>query len=92
MVTPDANQEAAADQLAFFALVQSLPPQRPHPTISKFVKKLDGLQEFVLLPALPRMAAISLVDRGLIGQFTGLWLGKIRNAIQKAKTYASVAP
>ena len=49
MAPPGSSLEAAAAQLAFFALVKSLPPQRPCPTISKFVKKLEGLQEVILL-------------------------------------------
>lgn len=57
----------------FSALVKSLQPQRTRSTLSKFVKKLDGLQEVVLPPSIPRMAALSLAERGLIGQFTGLW-------------------
>ena len=64
-------EESAAD--AFSALVKSLQPQRTRPTLSKFVKKLDGLQEVNLPPTLPRMAALSLAKRGLISQFTGLW-------------------
>ena len=58
---------------AFSALIKSLVPQRTHPAMSKFVKKLDGLQEVNLPPTLPRMVALSLAERGLIGQFTGLW-------------------
>ena len=72
MAPPDATPKAAAAQQAFSALVKSLPPQCPRPTISKFVKKLDVLQEVILPPALPRMAALSLAERGLIEQFTGL--------------------
>jgi len=34
---------------------------------------LDVLQEVNLPPILPRTAALSLVEKGLIGQFTGLW-------------------
>jgi len=37
------------------------------------VKKLDGLQEVHLPPVLPSMDALSLAEKGLIGQFTGLW-------------------
>lgn len=59
-------------QSAFYALVKSLPPQRPRPALSKFMKKLDGLQEVQLPPALLPMAALSLAEKGLIGQFIGL--------------------
>jgi len=60
-------------QKDFSNLVKSLPPQRSRPTATKFVKKLDVLQEVQLPPTIPRMAAISLAEKGLIGQFTGLW-------------------
>lgn len=73
MAPLDATLEVATAQQAFFALVKSLPLQHPCPAISKFVKKLDVLQEVILPPALPRMAALSLAERGLIEQFTGLW-------------------
>jgi len=73
MAPLDATPEAAAAQQAFTTLVKSLPPQRPRPAISKLLKKLDVLQEVILPPALPRMATLSLAERGLIGQFTGLW-------------------
>ena len=64
--------EGVDTKQAFSNLVNSLPAQRPHPTVSKFVKKLDSLQEVLLPPSLPRLAALSLAKRGLIGQFTGL--------------------
>jgi len=67
----DTCLQNAAD--AFSALVKSLQPQRTRPVLSKFVKKLDGLQEVVLPPSIPRMAALSLAEWGLIGQFSGLW-------------------
>ena len=60
-------------QRAFSNLVKYLPLQRPRPTATKFVKKLDVLQEVQLPPTIPRMAAISLAEKGLIEQFTGLW-------------------
>eukprot|EP00253_Pinus_taeda_P029321 PITA_29321 len=64
MAPPGATPEAAVAQRAFSALVKSLPSQRPRPTISKFVKKLDVLQEVILPPSLPRMVVLSLVERG----------------------------
>lgn len=67
----DASLHSDAD--VFSALVKSLQPQRTRPTLSKFVKQLDGLQEVVLPPLIPRMAALSLAEQGLIGQFIGLW-------------------
>lgn len=68
-----APPEEAAQHQAFLALINSLPPQRAHPWISKFVKKIEGLQEVALPPTLPRMVALALAEKGLIGQFTGLW-------------------
>ena len=76
MASPNATTEGFIEQTAadaFSALVKSLQPQRTHPALSKFVKKLDGLQEVDLPPTLPRMAALSLAEWGLICQFTGLW-------------------
>ena len=66
---------------AFSDLVRSLPPQQIRPATTKFVKKLDVIQEVQLPPAIPRMTALSLAEKGLIelqekgliGQFTGLW-------------------
>jgi len=73
MALPDPPQEDHDPQKSFLDLVKSLPPQHPRPAILKFVKKLDVLQEVQLPPTLPRMAALSLVEKGLIGKFTGLW-------------------
>lgn len=73
MAPPEASPEEVTQQLAFSALVNSLPPQRTRPAISKFVKKIEGLQEVSLPPALPRMAALALAEKGLTGKFTGLW-------------------
>jgi len=73
MAPPDASPKVADPQQAFPDLVKSLPPQRPRPTVSNFIIKSDVLQEVNLPLALPHMAALSLVEKGLIGQFTGLW-------------------
>lgn len=73
MAPPEAPPEEAAQQQAFSARINSLPPQRARPSISKFVKKIEGLQEVSLPPTLPRMAALALAEKGLIGQFKGLW-------------------
>jgi len=53
MAPPEAPLKKVVLQHAFSALVRSLPPQRPHPTISKFVKKLNVLEEVNLPPTLP---------------------------------------
>ena len=39
----------------------------------KFVKRLEDVPEVVLPPEETIRVALSLVDRALIGQFTGLW-------------------
>lgn len=73
MAPPEAPPEEAALQQEFSALIKSLPAQRARPSVSKFVKKIEGLQEVSLPPSLPRKAALALVEKGLIRKFTGLW-------------------
>lgn len=58
---------------AFTTLIASLDPPHPQLATSKFVKKLDGIQEVSLPPAIPQMEALSLAEKGLVGQFTGVW-------------------
>jgi hypothetical protein len=48
---------------------KKLPPAEP----PSFVKKLDSIPEIELPPDHPMRVAISLSDRGLVGQFMGLW-------------------
>lgn len=48
-------------------------PTKNRPSVTKFVKKLEDIPEISLPPALPRRAALSLAERGLVGQFKGLW-------------------
>ena len=48
-------------------------PQKKKSGASKFVKKLEDILEISLPPETPIQVALSLADRGLIGQFTGLW-------------------
>eukprot|EP00253_Pinus_taeda_P032749 PITA_32749 len=57
---------------AFNHLLAGLPPKK-RIDASKFVKKLDEIPEISLPPETPMQFALSLADRGLIGQFTGLW-------------------
>jgi len=62
------------DQAEIFAsLISENATSRIKPSASKFVKKLADIPEIPLPPSLPRKAAISLAERGLVGQFTGLW-------------------
>ena len=57
---------------AFFSLIASLPKKKKSDA-SKFVKKLDDVPEVILPPEGPIQVALSLADRALVGQFTGLW-------------------
>ena len=42
-------------------------------SILKFVKKLDEVPEIALLEEKPIKISLALAERGLIGQFMGLW-------------------
>lgn len=57
---------------AFNQLLAGLPPKK-RSDASKFVKKLNEIPEISLPLETPIQVALSLADRGLIGQFTGLW-------------------
>lgn len=57
----------------FSSLISENGATRIKPTTTKFVKKLTNILEISLPPSIPWKAAISLVERGLVGQFTGLW-------------------
>ena len=48
-------------------------PTKNRPSVSKFVKRMEEIPEISLPLALPRKAALSLAERGLVGQFTRLW-------------------
>jgi hypothetical protein len=39
----------------------------------KFIKKLDSIPEIVLQEDQPMKIALALAERGLVGQFMGLW-------------------
>ena len=57
---------------AFNRLLAGL-PQKRNLEATKFVKKLDDIPVISLPPETPIQVALSLADRALIGQFTGLW-------------------
>lgn len=57
---------------AFNRLLVGLPKKKT-PEPSKFVKKLDDIPAISLPPETPMQVALSLSERALIGQFTGLW-------------------
>ena len=71
----NSNGHQHDDSLASFtSLISSLGPQRTRPATTKFVKKLESIPEISLPPSVPRKATISITEKGLDGQFTGLWL------------------
>jgi hypothetical protein len=67
---PPPPPPSAAD--AFNLLLASLPKKKKCEA-AKFVKKLDDIPEISLPPEGPIQVALSLADRALVGQFTGLW-------------------
>jgi hypothetical protein len=42
-------------------------------TVPKFIKKLESIPEISLPEEQPIKIALALADRGLVGQFMGLW-------------------
>lgn len=58
---------------AFESLTAENGARRNRQSVNKFVKKLKSIPEISLPPTFPRRASISLAERGLVGQFTGLW-------------------
>lgn len=57
---------------AFFNLLNSL-PKKKSTEAAKFVKCMDDIPEISLPPEKPIQVALSLAERALVGQFTGLW-------------------
>jgi hypothetical protein len=43
------------------------------PEVPKFIKKLDAIPEIALSEEQPIKIALALAERGLVGQFMGLW-------------------
>lgn len=75
---PSSNHQGIEEnEEAFASLIATNGAPSNMPSINKFVKKPEEIPEISLPPALPRRAAISLAERGLVGQFTGLWLSKL---------------
>lgn len=58
---------------AFKSLVASGPKRPPSATMQKFVKKMDTIPSVALPEEETCKAALNLAEKGLIGQFTGLW-------------------
>ena len=58
---------------AFNLLLRSPGSNPVPPSIPKFIKKLDSIPEIDLPSEIPIKVALALSDRGLVGQFMGLW-------------------
>ena len=58
---------------AFRRLIGSFGKKPSGPSIPKFVKKLDAIPEIAFPEEQPIKIALALAERGLIGQFMGLW-------------------
>ena len=61
-----------AEILAFKALIVGRSKVLPQSAIPKFVERLDEVPIIDLPPLHPMQVAISMEDRALVGQFTGL--------------------
>ena len=68
--SPQAGLPSAAK--AFSRLLAGL-PQKKKSEAAKFVKRLDDIPEISLPPETPIQVSLSLAERALVGQFTGLW-------------------
>ena len=58
---------------AFRAMIANAPKRPPSQSQQKFVKKLDSIPTVALPEGDTCKSALNLAERGLIGQFTGLW-------------------
>ena len=61
-----------SDVEAFLKLLESLPKKKTSEA-AKFVKRLEDIPEISLPPEGLIQVALSLAERALVGQFTGLW-------------------
>ena len=62
-----------SDEAAFARLVSASGKKADSAPPPKFVKKLDAIPVIALPPEKTIHLAVSLAERALIGQFTGLW-------------------
>lgn len=69
----DQQQENEGTAKSFTSLISAMGLAKNRPSVTKFVKRLEDILEISLPPTLPRKAALSLAERGLVGQFNGLW-------------------
>jgi hypothetical protein len=58
---------------AFSRLVNSCGKKTTAPATPKFIKKLEDIPEIALPEEKPMQIALALAQRGLVGQFMGLW-------------------
>jgi hypothetical protein len=58
---------------AFRRLVNSRGKRSSPPVVPKFIKKLEEIPEIVLPEEKPMKIALALAQKGLVGQFMGLW-------------------
>ena len=63
----------SADMDAFNLLLRPSGSKPSSPAIPKFIKKLDSILEIDLPCEIPIKVALALSERGLVGQFMGLW-------------------
>jgi hypothetical protein len=63
---------SSSDLQAFQALISSY-AKAPKPPPSRFVKKAAEIPKVTVFSPSAQPLALRLADRGLIGQFTGLW-------------------
>jgi hypothetical protein len=61
------------NDVSFSSLIKSL-PKKKKAECSKFVKRVEEMPEVSLPPDIPIQVALSMSERVLVGQFTGLWL------------------
>eukprot|EP00253_Pinus_taeda_P031855 PITA_31855 len=70
---PNSHQGNEENEEAFTSLIATIRAPRNMQTINKFLEKLEDIPEISLPLSLPCRAALSLAERGLVGQFTGIW-------------------
>lgn len=78
-----------SDAAAFLKLLESLPKKKISET-AKFVKRVEDIPEISLPPEGPIKVALSLAERALVGQFTGLWPSPKTTESWVARNWASL--
>lgn len=71
----DSNGGASppAEVLAFKAMIEACSKRAPSVAQQKFIKRMEKIPTVALSEEETCKAALNLAERGLIGQFTGLW-------------------